>query len=154
MSINNHADRNHLRTRATPRLRVAQSDDSPSLTKQAEKQSCDINFIIQKYQRTGMLEHINRYQGVYGEAPAADFREALETVRTATSMFEALPSSVRKRFDNDPAAFLDFCSDPANLEEARLLGLADPRTTAADLSPPPVKPQEAETASGPKGGNG
>lgn len=144
MSINS-TNPSKCSARRIPRLRVAQSNNSPSRTKQSEKKACDINFIISRYQKTGMLEHINQNRGIYGEAPAADYREALETVRKADALFKALPSSVRNRFDNDPAEFLAFCEDPANLDEARLLGLANPATTAADLTPAP-----SETASEPK----
>ena len=39
-------------------------------------------------------------------------------------MFADLPSSIRTKFNNDPAQYLDFVQDPEKLEEMRELGLA------------------------------
>jgi len=121
-----------------PRKRVSIVNDEPSRTVQSAKQECDINFILRNYQKTGMLEHINKYQAQYGEVPSHDFREALEIVKQAQTVFDALPSNVRNRFANDPAQFLSFCENPANLSEAKLLGLAKPDTAPSDLQPPPA----------------
>lgn len=132
-----------LNARPVPRCRVTLDASKNPRTKQAHKRECDINFIMEKYQKTGMVDHVNRYQATYGEAPSHDFREALELVRQAQTMFNDLPSKVRARFENDPARFLEFCEDPANLEEAKLLGLTT--TTETVVVSAPATPPKGET---------
>lgn len=101
----------------------------PTMTKQEFIAECDINNIIKQYSETGMLNHVNaRAQaGAYTDLPDAyDFQESLETVMAAETAFMTLPSKLRERFNNEPAEFLAFCSDEANLPELRKLGLANP----------------------------
>lgn len=101
------------------------------MTKQSFKDECDINQIMAKYQKTGLINHFQKNQAQYGFAPAVDFRTALELVDKAERQFEELPSSIRKRFDNDPGQFLAFCEDPANRSEMAVLGLLTEEATAA-----------------------
>lgn len=96
--------------------------------KQHFKKECDINFIVDQYQRTGAIYHFNTRQPQYGFAEAVDFREALEIVKQGQSVFDALPSSLRSKFENDPARFLEFVQNPANAEEMAQLGLRAPVT--------------------------
>lgn len=100
-------------------------DTGPSMTKQSHKDECDINRIMSKYQKTGIITHVAKYAARYGEASDIDYQTALNTVMEAQQMFADLPSTVRKRFDNDPAEFLQFVSDPGNVEEMRQLGLVE-----------------------------
>lgn len=53
-----------------------------------------------------------------------DFQSCMERVNDGLAHFAALPSSIRSRFGNDPKAFYNWLSDPANLHEAVSLGLA------------------------------
>lgn len=100
--------------------------EDESLTLQSQAQEADINVIVKRFNVTGVLPSGIRMP-TYGDfTGVADYREALDAVNAAERSFMELPAAVRKRFDNDPAAFVDFCSDPANLEEARKLGLAVP----------------------------
>lgn len=94
-------------------------------TKQSFKKECDINEIMAKYQRSGILTHLAKYSGEYGDHTVTDLMDAMNTLREATEMYEALPSSVRKRFA-DPAAFLEFCENEENLGKLREWGLANP----------------------------
>jgi len=98
---------------------------SPSLAKQSFKDECDINRILIKFQKTGLLEHVNRYAGRYEDlGDVVDYQTAMIRVLEAQEAFESLPSSLRSRFDNDPAQFLDFVSNPNNADEMVALGLA------------------------------
>jgi len=108
-----------------------------SLTKQSFTKECDINNIMAKYQKTGAIEHVNKHEASYGFATSIDFQEALEIIRTGQTMFDELPSSIRTKFDNDPAKFLDFVQDENNQAEMVELGLAhkiqqDQKTTTAE----------------------
>lgn len=101
-------------------------DPDENMTKQAMKDECDINNIMAKYQRTGMLSHISQYAGQYGEYFEIDFQQAQETLIAGRQMFADLPSTVRKQFDNDPAEFMAFCADPQNKDDMAKMGLLDP----------------------------
>lgn len=99
----------------------------PSMTKQAFVAQCDINNILKQFKLTGMVQHMSAKaaEGRYEDLPdAVDFQEALNAVHDAQAAFASLPSKVRNRFENDPAQFLEFMSDPKNQEEVYELGLA------------------------------
>jgi len=110
-------------------------------TKQSHKDECDINKILIKYQKTGLLEFVNKNQPQYGDFSGFDFMNAMNTVAKASEMFDQLPAAVRKRFNNEPGEFMTFVDDPANTDEAIRLGLATKR------EPAPLEP----VLSAPKG---
>lgn len=106
---------------------VRYEEDMESRTKQAHKDETDINRIMQKYQKTGLLDHVNKYQGEYGDfSEVTDFQSALNKIHESQEMFGTLPSSIRKQFDNDPGKFLNFVEDPNNFDAAVDLGLFTP----------------------------
>lgn len=91
--------------------------------KQSEFRGTDINVIVKQYAQTGLLPQVA--PGMFLDVSAVrDYREALEEVRLAEDFFKSLPADIRSEFANDPAAFLDFASDPANrgrLQELKLV---------------------------------
>lgn len=107
-----------------------------NLTKQEFKDECDINLILSRYRdappRAWGTPPTLRY-GDFAEAP--DFLGAQVLVKQSEEQFLSLPAKVRERFANDPVRFLDFVHDPANLAEARELGLLK-----AEAVPPPTAP--------------
>jgi len=133
--------------------RVTIDCGSVSRTKQSFRKDCDINLIMSKYQKTGAISHFRAHSGEYGYATATTFQEAMNVVATGRSLFEGLPSSLRERFKNDPARFLEFTQDEANADEMVELGLVDrgppeldpevPAQVAADL---PVVPASEPAA--------
>jgi len=97
-----------------------------SRTKQSFKQECDINHIMKKYERQGILPQ-NIKQGMYADvSDVPTYQEACNLVIAAQEQFAALPSNVRERFANDPARFLEFVNDGSNAEEMEKLGLFSP----------------------------
>lgn len=92
-------------------------------TEQAHKRMCDVNEIIKKYDKTGLITHISQYEARFGDMNGMEFKTAQDMVASAQSNFEALPSEIRNMFDNSPAALLDFMDDPSNREKAIELGL-------------------------------
>jgi len=96
-----------------------------SMTEQSHAKSCDINVIMQKYQKSGVLDHVNKHQENYGFCTSADLHESLNQIKTAQEMFDDLPSKARTKFNNDPAQFLDFVQDPENEAQLFDLGLSD-----------------------------
>lgn len=120
----------------------------PGRTVQAEKDSCDINKILERYTRTGQLPDMIRREPRYGDfSEVPTFQEALEVVQRAETQFAGLSARVRERFHNEPAEMLAFCSDPKNAEEMIKLGLALP-AKPVELSPSqPTEPKGEEKGS-------
>lgn len=124
--------------------RIDFSDD-PGRTKQAFRDECDVNLIIKKYDRQGILTHLNKLEAQYGDVSGVDFQAALDLVTRTRGFFEQLPSSVRRSFGNDPANFLDFCDNPANADRLVEMGVAS-RQEVDEL----VTSQESRRSPGPR----
>ena len=98
--------------------------EKPSLTQQHFKDECDINLIIKRFTKNDLALMAMMSDMQYGDySTPVDFHEAMNIVIRAQEQFEALPSSVRDKFDNDPAKMLDFVSKKENIEESVKLGL-------------------------------
>lgn len=96
----------------------------PSLAQQQFKDDVDINVLLERFKVTGQLPQGVRVP-VYGDfTGVTDFQSAQKAVLEAQDAFMQLPAQLRNRFNNSPQAFLEFCSDEANLPEMRKLGLA------------------------------
>lgn len=128
--------------------RVFSIDESPSRTRQEFKDECDINFILRNYQRTGALNHFAKFGPQYGDFSSIDFHESMNVVASANTMFAELPSKVRRRFGNDPGAFLEFVQDPGNSEEMRKLGLMESPEPAGQVPPGGPDGQASDSAPG------
>lgn len=103
----------------------------PSLAVQSQKDEADINTIVRNFGVTGKVPVSVRVP-TYGDFDGIDdYREALEAIRSADASFAAMPSELRARLNNDPALFVEWCADPANLPEMRKLGLAVPEAASA-----------------------
>lgn len=119
----------------------------PSLTKQEFAAECDINTIMERYEATGVVSHVNRAQPMYLDTTEyPNLQGALDVYRDAAASFLALPAKVRREFDNDPQQFIDFAADPANLPKMREWGLAAPEEPA----PSPVLVRVETPAPGPE----
>jgi phage internal scaffolding protein len=102
---------------------VTYTGDDSQVVKSMQDET-DIKNILQKYGRTGMLP-IVKDEALYGDfSDMPTFQEAQNIIIKAEKQFEGLNSDVRKKFDNDPAKFLEFCSKEENYEEMVKLGLA------------------------------
>jgi phage internal scaffolding protein len=114
--------------------------EDPSRTKQSFKEECDINTILKRFNVTGQLP-VGPLQPQYGDFSGVfDYQTALNAVIAAQESFNALPATLRNRFANDPAAFVDFCSDESNREEMIRLGLVIEKATEVA----PESPKAAE----------
>lgn len=117
---------------------------TPSLTAQADAVEADINTLVRRFGITGQMPQGVRMPTFQDFRSVFDFQSAMDSVATARESFLEMPAEVRYRFGNDPQAFVSFCSDPANLEEAKRLGLvvAPKAEPAAPVVPvvPPVTP--------------
>ncbi|UOF78991.1 scaffold protein [Microviridae sp.] len=102
----------------------------PSLTQQQFKEEADINTIVDRFLRSGVLptpaimpQYVD-YEGIF------DFQSAMNVVRAADENFMRLDAKVRARFNNSPQEFLEFFANPDNTDEAIRLGLAIPQKTS------------------------
>jgi len=124
----------NVRKRSTKRLQTVIKGESR--TKQQFKLECDINTIMKKYEKTGLITHVKE-GGTYGDfTNVSDYHSALNQVIEADEAFMTLPASTRKKFNNDAAQMIAFLDDPKNDEEAIKLGLK------AKPIQDPVLPQE------------
>lgn len=95
----------------------------PSMTKQDAADECDINAIMARYEKTGVIPQGSRMYE-FGEAISPySFQESMNAVIQAREDFASLSSRVRARFDNDPAKLFAFLDDPGNRDEAVALGI-------------------------------
>lgn len=101
-------------------------DCGPGLTKQHMKDECDINKIIARYEKTGLLTHMRQIEPQYLDTTGIDYEAALNVVAQTNSIFESLPAQLRNKFENDPTQFLDYMHNPDNYSEAVELGLMHP----------------------------
>lgn len=105
-------------------------NDEPSMTQQHFAEECDINNIMKRYQNTGILTEPGSGSGLppqFGDfSDVNDFQTAQNAVIEIRESFNQLSSRVRARFDNDPAALLEFLGKEENRDEAISLGLVDP----------------------------
>lgn len=115
------------------------------ITKQADKEACDINNIVKKYQLTGQLPSMIKQNPQYGDfASVPDFSAAMEIVSKAQFQFDALDPRVRHRFDNDPLKFLAFATDGKNVDEMVKMGLAVKREAEVVAKPSDSAPKLSE----------
>jgi hypothetical protein len=109
--------------------------DEAGLTDQSFADECDLNKLMARYQKTGLLPQHPGKDAFYGDfADLPSFQEAQHIIAEASSAFMLLPATVRAEFENDPGQFVAFAQDEANLPQMREWGLAKP----LDEAPPPV----------------
>lgn len=114
------------------RRRVMLDTGRESMTIQSSRDECDINILMAKYEKTGMLTHLAKNPPRYEDVSfAVPFQEALNIVMVAEAEFMNLSSSIRARFENDPGKYFDFVSDEANAEEMVRIGIAVKREPVA-----------------------
>jgi phage internal scaffolding protein len=123
MATKDKVDGVPFRTAYGQKLRVAIATGD-GLTEQNHKDETDINQIVRKYNKTGLIDHLNQFEKQYGDMTGFDYQDAMNTVAAANTMFEGLPSSIRNKFDNDPAKFINFVDDEANADKLVEMGLA------------------------------
>lgn len=103
-----------------------------SQTKQSDLKDCDINAIMKRYERTGLLPDLIAKNGTYGDfSDAPTLQEAFAITRHAEEQWANIDATVRNRFDNDPVKFAAFATDPNNVDEMEKMGLLKPEVVAS-----------------------
>ena len=105
------------------KLKVVTYTGDESKVQKDMQDETDISNILEKYGRTGMLP-VMENPGMYDDfSDIPDYQEAQNRIRRADEAFNALPSKLREKFENDPAKMIQFLSDKENTKEAIKLGL-------------------------------
>lgn len=126
-----------------PRIKITFS--TKGRTKQSFKAECDINTIVSRFLRTGILDFAQKNEPRYGDTTGIEYQSAMNTVAAAKSLFNELPAALRNRFENEPAQFLDFVQDEDNREEATELGLLKPVEPPEEPAAIPPAPAVVKT---------
>lgn len=112
-------------------------------TVQADRDDADINKIIARYMKSGVLPPSNKGEPFYGDVTEfSGLADSLIKIHEADRLFMTYPAEIRERFDNDKVKFIQFLENPDNRDEAIDLGLilkpAVPETPAPPVPPVPV----------------
>lgn len=116
----------------------------PTLAQQHFAEECDINTIVKRFGLTGELPANVRMPVNADFEDIYDFHSAMNQLRTAQESFDKMPAHIRARFHNNPAEFVDFCSNDENRLEAVRLGLIPaPAPVPPAVPPGPAEPPKA-----------
>lgn len=102
--------------------------DDLSKTQQDFLPDCDLDAIVRKFMRTGVIDPglvkaIGHFMDV---TEVTDYASAQRFLASANSMFENLPAHVRHHFNDDPSQMLAFINDASNREAAEAMGFKFP----------------------------
>lgn len=101
---------------------------SRSKTQQNFRDTVNVNTIMKKAHKTGVLPVLGDIPHFADYSNVTDYQDSLNKVMAIDVLFAELPSGVRTKFGNDPDAILKFLNDPKNDAEARKIGLIRPLT--------------------------
>lgn len=116
------------------RIPVTLDCEGVGLTKQEFKESTDVNNIMKRYVKTGILP-VCQQAAIYGDyTDVPSYQDAMQTVILAQEQFERLPSDLRKKLDHDPEKFLAWV-EKAEDKELVKYGLMDKKDLTDDTMP-------------------
>ncbi len=97
-------------------------------TKQSHKDETDIVKIMARFDQTGTISHLEKYEGVYADFSDFDFHAQSNRLAEGQSIFDALPAELRQEFGQSAGAFFAYVNDPVNHDNlrAKLPALAQP----------------------------
>lgn len=108
--------------------------DEDTITQQQFADDCDINLIVKKFLKTGILPD-SKVQPMYADvSEIKTFADYMNMIKIAEESFNSLPSEVRDRFANDPVNLVEFVEDPANVQECLRMGLMELKDDSKEVS--------------------
>lgn len=135
MTIRSRDPSTHVRSQKVP--------VGASMAVESAKEETDINNIMRRFNVHGVVPQ--RTGGQYIDvSEIGDYQQCLEVVQEAERQFLAIPSEIRRKFDNDPRQMIDFLIDPDNIDEARQMGLFEPLPPEPEPLPPEPEPLPPE----------
>jgi hypothetical protein len=101
------------------------NDGSGCKTQKSKAKDCDINRIVAKYRKTGILgDPAHTRKPFFADVVLKGNYHAMQNMLTAADRaFMSLPAALRARFGNNPAAAYDFISKAENTKAAVEMGL-------------------------------
>lgn len=131
---------------------LARPPSGNSRVQQHFKDEVDINNILAKYKKTGVITHVARARKLYGDfTQVKDVAEAMDVSARAKSIFEELPAEIRNRFKNSIPGFFEYIGKEENLEECYKLGIYDrpkapepEKVTKVEVVTPSVPPNPSK----------
>lgn len=98
---------------------------SDSLVQRHFQQECDVNFIVDRYVKTGEMSHLSENPPVFADVSEVpdDLMQSYDKIFAAEQAFMQLPSKLRKELGNDPARLGDWLQDEKNRSAAVEYGL-------------------------------
>lgn len=131
--LKNRVSGKYVTIRPDGTTRVFTVNNEPSMTDQSFKEESNINNIISKYSKTGMLPSNIRTHGSYLDiTETKSLFEGLNTINEGLAVFNKLSEKVRRRVET-PQGLIEFLSDPENDDEAIKLGLKTRRTSTDEV---------------------
>jgi len=117
-------------------------------TKQSFKDSTDIQKIMARFDKTGTISHLTKFEGVYADFSDFDFHKQSNMLAEGNEIFAALPAEIRREFQQSPAKFFQYVNDPANADQlrAKLPALAEPGQQLPRTAMPDANLEAAEAA--------
>ncbi len=115
-------------------------------TKQCHRDECDIGKIMRRFDITGTISHLTKFEGVYADFSDFDFHEQSSRLAEGRSIFEALPAEIRREFGQSPDNFFAYVNDPKNAKELalKLPALAQPGQQLPRKASPDADLEKAE----------
>lgn len=133
-----------LKTKRAPgEARFFKSDNyKDGRTKQAFKDSTDINKLLFKASQGEAISHLAKHGAMYGDfTDIDDLLTANERLTRGRAIFAELPGEVRREFNQDASAFFKFVNDPANVDRLPeiLPGLAQANDQLPEIARTPER---------------
>lgn len=124
-----------FRTAYGEKKQVTTINDKPSMTKQSLVENANINKIIKRFGYGHVVTNMQKLEGIYGDITSQSLKDASDMMIKASEAFQEVPSDIRKKFGNDPGAFIDYATNNDNIDQLIQWGLAKP----PDPIPEPIK---------------
>ncbi|AXH77925.1 MAG: internal scaffolding protein [Microviridae sp.] len=119
-----------------------------NLTEQSHEADCNVNTVVARFQKTGDLSLIQKSKGMFMDLSLMpqSYQECLDYVSSVDDLFQALPATVRREYDNSPSNFMRAAvNDPDKVyrHAEQVLSPVVPKVVPEAPSAAPVAPKEA-----------
>lgn len=106
----------------------------PSITEQSHRSECNINSIMSRFMRTGVLGSDTQAREMFfGDfSDVGSFHDVQNIMADAREKFTSLPANIREAFGNDISKFLDALRDRSQIGKLLDLGLI--KQVASDVA--------------------
>jgi len=120
------------------RISVHHTNVGPSMTRQEFKRECDVKWIMDRFQRTGMLGDPRKSKRIHQFIDCTsvqDFESARKLIINAQQSFDSLPNEFKKMFNYKISNFMRMVNDPAVADDVVKKFLADKQGSGAVPAP-------------------